>query len=539
MTECNKQLVSQESLPISVPSQSFLAPFLSEQIIDCFSFDKNQFIYTKGQIVTIDTQNTSYPTGSTICINEANLTYNCIGLALPISFRLCGILNTFDIDGGGCNCITYTDTIPGYIQDLINNTISEANSAIGNAQNVFSSSSVAKKSQTAYNAALIASQAALDASNTIQALGSLSYPDPSDNTVELALQYLNLGINYLALAQTAAAEYVNNPTGLSDNKAAILSNLNNALLNIGLAAGEIQQITTPKTPPALALTDASRTLSLVNSTQTLINNFDATPNWDTLSTAIDNIYLVGRYAQQAVDITASDFGASPAEQYADSLGLVLFSIFTAQDADDSLFNSYTATGSAQVRLLDSSADYSIQAAYYAKESVDYPNAEIETTYTFYNNFITQVSLCQCLNRTCCSPPCSELSRTLFYQSVYPFYLCSPRINISGTIGSQPFTGHISYPDITSLQDLGLMPVILDYFICHPENICNLTLRENFDPCFTLQCIYPTGPYDSTTPSTFLVDIYSYFNLKGNLLATVKNPLAALSSTETVNCTKSN
>ncbi|MDO5517784.1 MAG: hypothetical protein Q4F66_09525 [Clostridium sp.] len=538
MTDTDKKLINQKSLPIVPPSQSFLAPLLSEQIADCFSFEKDQFLYTRGQIVNIDTENVTYLNGSAICINEANITYSCIGLTLPITFRLCGSQNAFDIDGSGCNCITYTDTLPVFIQDLINNTLSEANSAIGNAENVFSASTVVQKSQNAYNAALIASQAALDASNTIQALFNYSYSDPAENTVEKALQYLNRGVNYLALAQTKAAEYVNDTAEITANRAAILSDLNNSLINFGLAAGEVQEITTPA-PPQAAISASNRALTLVTSTQTLIDNFDATPNWNTLSTAIDNLYLVGRYAQQAVDITASDSGASPAEQYADSLSLILYSIFTAQDADDSLYRSYTATGTSQIRLLDSSADYSIQSANYTKQSVYYPNTEVETTYTFYNNFIAQASLCQCLNKNCCSPPCSDPSKALFYQSIYPFYLCSPQINISGTIGSEPFTGHISYPAITSLEDLGLNPIILDYFICHPQNICNLTLRENFDSCYTIQCVYPTGSYNSTEPSTFLADVYSYFNLKGNLIATVRNPVAALSSTDPVNCPHSN
>lgn len=529
--------------PNNFISQSFLAPLLSKRLIDCVDINENQVFYARGQNVDIDidpNNPVTYPTNAPICISQACLSYNCLGLTLPVSFLYCGNLNTFEVSDSGCNCVVFVDTIPEVIQRLIENTITTANSANGVAENVFSATSVTAKTQNAIDAATLSSQAALNASEVIQALFNNSYPAPADNTVEKAVDFLTQGVLALAEAQTAAAENVNNQAGITSNADAIADNLTTALTQLGLAAGEIQTITSP-TPPSSAITSANRALNQVTIAQNDITNFRNTPNWNTLSIAIDNVYLAGRYAEIAVYQTASASGTTPADRYADSLGTILFAIFTAQSSDDAIFQSLSSTGSTQIRSLDTSAYDSISSANFSKQAVDYPNSEVADVYNFYRNFTAQISTCECKNKSCCFESCANPDKHLFLQSFYAFHVCRLSISVCGTIGTIPFTGTISYPNVIALSDLNFQQINVSALISKEADLpCGLiNITETLDPCLALQCIYPTGPFSPPSGiQSFPVDVYFNFGLIGSLNFTQNTPIPVFSSTDTINCNSS-
>lgn len=517
-------------------TQSFLAPLLSQKILDCANFDIKDRFYANGQIVNINNiDNVIYPEGGAICITGACLSYKCLGLALPVSFFLCGTQYTFEVSDGGCDCVTFVDTLPESIQALINDTITTADSAIGIARTVFSSTSVSDKTQKAYTAALTSSDATEKAIDTIEALFNNSYPTTTDNTVERALQLLISGTNSLGEAQTFATQYVNDLNSIVTNAATIATLLTNALTDFRNAAQEITEITTP-TPPQSALTSANTAVTRGAGVQSVITDFTNNPTWNTLSAAIDSVYFIGRYSQTAVFDTATAFATSPANEYANSIGLILYSIFTNQSSADSLYRSYSATGSEQISLLDNSAYASISASNYTKQSVNYPNAEVEETYNIYNNFTAQISIGDCLDKRCCSPPCSNTMQSLFLQPIYSFHACNLSIDVCGTIGGIPFTGSINYPNVTSLADLGFNPINLSALLSIKDDSSSslVTITERLEPCILLECVYPTGNFNPGT-SSFEVDLYYDFNLKAELTVTKRSPIATLSSTSPIIC----
>lgn len=482
---------------------------LKEKIITSSVLNNDQYILSPIETFNIipPPSNITYENGAPICINNINVKYDCLGLTLPLSFTLCGQSETFDIDcGATCSCINVTNSIPSNFQDEIDATIASANSTIQTAQTVPGARSITEKTTNAYNAYVGASNTTVEASNTIQAFIT-ALPVQSPAALDTALRDISDAVSNLTNAESTSVVAANGDTS---QNLAVQGLLNTSLGEIQSAIAALSTLTLPSSAQRL-LTIASSNFSFA---QTAVNNITAASPWSVISTAILNVYLIARYIQQAIYITAQSIGNNSVAELSNSLGYILFAVYAAVYAGDNYNSSLSETGSAQINSLDDSATFSIASANYSIDSVNYSNNQTKTLLPLYRNFRTCISNLSCCNMKCCSNECCDkYNSILFYQQIRSFHICNLSIYVSGCIGYDCFTAELIYPNLTSIETLGFEPIILNEILCMPKGISSFNLKEKFIPDYKVQCIYPNTRFNSDNPLTFTADIYSHLNLK--------------------------
>lgn len=105
-----------------------------------------------------------------------------------------------------------------------------------------------------------------------------------------------------------------------------------------------------------------------------------------------------------------------------------------------------------------------------------------------------------------------------------FYVYNLQINISGTIGSDSFTGHIFYPELHNLNFFGINDMIINTEISIPSSTNTFNISQCLTPELKVIGITTSSPYDTATPSTFKADITFGFSVNGEILATALLPL---------------
>ena len=156
----------------------------------------------------------------------------------------------------------------------------------------------------------------------------------------------------------------------------------------------------------------------------------------------------------------------------------------------------------------------------------------------YNDFKDTLIPYKCKNlKCCCCDITSPYIKQLFYHPIYSYQICDLKIAVSGTIGAKDFTASVSYPGDTTLEDLGFNGFQVAGPICIPFN-SSFTLRENFNPCFTVDCVIPNSKYNinSTPPyNTFTASLYCYFKLDTNISVSVNKPISAITTSVNWKC----
>lgn len=121
-----------------------------------------------------------------------------------------------------------------------------------------------------------------------------------------------------------------------------------------------------------------------------------------------------------------------------------------------------------------------------------------------------------------NPDCSNITESVALS--LSFYVYNLRINVSGTIGSENFTGHIFYPELHNLSFFGIHDMTINAQISIPSDINTFNISQNITPKLEVTNITAASPYNKSTFSTFNSDIELTLSINGEILATALLPL---------------
>lgn len=504
-------------------------PILSEYITDCVSFSNGQYLRSSPITFTIDDSSVNFQNNSRISINNVTYSYKCLGLTLPLSYYLCDNMNTFKTDGAGCPCTT--NSMPSEIQNEISTTISSANKTISTAKSVLSSTTINAKNNSAVSASESLGTTLSDAATSVNSI--INY-FVQDQTVKQAMIYLATANERIASALELSADILD---GINTGTVTQIENLiydagdinNSAVGLINQAADTVIGYTGV---PAQAKTAANIAKTGTSNAQNDVINLQASPTFTDVNNIIYDIYLAASYAYSSIYYLIQYIGDTSLQPYLNSLYNTIYGIFlfqySVQAINDSTSSSYDDIEI--IHILDSAAQAIIDAANYAKQAVNYSNTLTEIN--LYNDFKDTLTPCKCRNlKCCCINSDAAIMKQLFYHPIYSYQICDLKIAVSGTIGSEEFSASVSYPGNTKLEDLGFDGFQVAGPICIPLN-SYFTLRENFNPCFTVECVIPDSKYNANSAppyNTFTASIYCYFKLDTNISVSVNKPIAAVTT----------
>lgn len=510
-------------------------PILSEYIIDCVSFSNGQYLRSSPITFTIDNSDVNFMNNTPICINNITYSYTCLGLTLPLSYYLCDNMNTFDTDGAGCPCTS--NSMPSKIQNEINKTISSANATIASAQSVLSSTTINKKYTSAISAAELLGKTLSYAADTVSSI--INYFVPA-STEKQAMLYLATANERIGSACELIATLLNGMNaGVISQIADLIydaSNLNNSAVGlINLTADTV--IGFPGVP-SQAITAANIAKTGATNAKNDVINLPVSPTFTQVNNIIYDIYLSASYAYSSIYYLIQYIDDSSLQPYVDSLYNTIYGFFlfqySVQAVSDSTESSYDDLE--KIHILDSASQAIIDSSNYAKQAVNYKSSMTEIY--LYNYFKDTLTPYKCKNLNCC---CLDITspyiKQLFYHPIYSYQICDLKIAVSGTIGIKDFTASVSYPGDTTLQDLGFNGFQVAGPICIPFN-SSFTLRENFNPCFTVDCVIPNSKYNiNNTPpyNTFTASLYCYFKLDTNISVSVNKPVSAITTSVNWKC----
>ena len=149
----------------------------------------------------------------------------------------------------------------------------------------------------------------------------------------------------------------------------------------------------------------------------------------------------------------------------------------------------------------------------------------------YTDFSGNVKTSSC----CCNQASQPYAQNKIVERNISFYICNLSMNVSGTIGNQPFTGVIkgaTTPELVANPPLAVtvfqnatpisnglgFPSSFNFaeVMCLPTNT-KLKLTENFDICFSIDCVKPMSSSYSvkddptTSPTSSIPDTSLYAN----------------------------
>lgn len=105
-----------------------------------------------------------------------------------------------------------------------------------------------------------------------------------------------------------------------------------------------------------------------------------------------------------------------------------------------------------------------------------------------------------------------------------FYVCNLNIRVSGTIGSENFTGYIFYSNLYNLSYFGINDTNVTVDVDIPESTDSFNVSECLSPSLQASSVIPSSNYSLTSPDSFNADIELAFSLSGEVLITAVVPI---------------
>lgn len=105
-----------------------------------------------------------------------------------------------------------------------------------------------------------------------------------------------------------------------------------------------------------------------------------------------------------------------------------------------------------------------------------------------------------------------------------FYVCDLKISLSGTIGSEKFSGYIYYPGLHNLNSFGIQDININTSIKIPNNINTFKLSQCLCPVLSVTSAAASSSYRIKAPDSFNADLSMTFTLNEELLFTTVLPI---------------
>ena len=105
-----------------------------------------------------------------------------------------------------------------------------------------------------------------------------------------------------------------------------------------------------------------------------------------------------------------------------------------------------------------------------------------------------------------------------------FFVCDLKIIVSGTIGTDEFTGYIYYPNMYNINYFGIDNIQINTSIDIPRYINSFKLNECLSPKLTTASVTALSNYSTAKPDTFSANVALSFSLTGEILLTAVLPI---------------